>query len=531
MNALAVMLAVLSVWDYPSRFPQHERLRDQFVAALRSGDTTTMEETCRKGVELLPDDPTWHYNLACSLAYFPKRTTEAFDELEKAIDLGFRNPDDIEKDADLRRLSKERRFAELVEYAKEMRSRPILTGPLATVDATGVFGTPVALGEQNMAWDFDVGCFNARLRLAEGVRERWTGDLYANRDGGHSPNGPEAKQRFLGEFPGITEVRFDAEGRRRRLDLNAPNVCYPFPTFGNSSMAFVNGPFWRSIPRALVTTEAAKIKTMERLYLSNQVWVFPSNADTAPVGTNGDVFASIAPYWMTTAGRSWSDLPYLRAALLASGSLGRDVKAEAVRRRLLAPTVMTLVRKSLFHVKDEAAYTSPAAHPTALPPNGVDTNRLVAAARAMTASAIPPIAPVAVVAAPPKDEPAWPELTYRSAFAWAYVLRADDERRVFRIVAAGAKEYRFAHTHGTDVDVRIETPKPNEALVTIDRRKMSPTCRVDIAVFGRNPGTGWGAPSYVSFARMDASAPYSDPALTPLKDPPPVEGEVPSEGK
>ena len=48
---------------------------------------------------------------------------------------------------------------------------------------------------------------------------------------------------------------------------------------------------------------------------------------------------------------------------------------------------------------------------------------------------------------------------------------------------------------------------------------MSPTNRVDIAVFGRNPGTGWGAPSYVSFARMDPDAPYSDPILTPRPRP------------
>ena len=521
MSLSVILLAVLSIWDYPLRFPQHERLRNQFLVAMRSGDTATMEETCRKGVQLLPDDPTWHYNLACSLAYFPKRKVEAFDELEKAIDLGFRNADDIAKDSDLRRLATERRFAELVEYAKEMQTRPILTGPLATVDATGIFGSPVALGEQNLTWDFDIGCFNARLRLAEGVRQPWTGDLYMNRDGYHSPReGVEAKNRFLAEFPGITEVRFDAEGRRRQLDRWVPNVCYPYPTFGNCSMARVSGPYWRSVPRALMTTEANMLKIMEKHYLSNHVWVFPSNADTAPVGTNGDVVASIAPYWLMTAGRSWSDIPYLRAALLVSGNLDRAVKAEIVRRRLLAPTVMTLVRKSLHQVKDEDDYTSLKAHPTALPPNGVDTNRLIAAARALKASEVPPVVPIAVKVVPPKDEPLWPELTCRSAFAWAYVLRSDDVTRVFTVAAMGAKEFRFVRTHGMDVDVKIEMLKPNEARITIDRRKMSPTQRVDIAVFGRNPGTGWGAPSYVSFARMDPSAPYSDPALTPLADPP-----------
>ena len=115
MHALAIVLAVLSIWDYPARQQEHSRLRRQFVAAMRSGDTVTMEETCRKGVKLLPDDPTWHFNLACSLAYFPKRTPEALDCLEKAIDLGFRDADVIARDADLKRLAGERRYEELIE--------------------------------------------------------------------------------------------------------------------------------------------------------------------------------------------------------------------------------------------------------------------------------------------------------------------------------------------------------------------------------------------------------------------------------
>ena len=140
MNALVLIFAVLSIWDYPARFPTHDRLRRQFTVAVREGDTVTMEETCRKGVALLPDDPTWHYNLACSLAYFDKRQEEAFDELEKAIDSGFRDEDAIAQDVDLKRLSKFPRYAQLIEYAREMKSRPLLLGPLATVPATGVIG-------------------------------------------------------------------------------------------------------------------------------------------------------------------------------------------------------------------------------------------------------------------------------------------------------------------------------------------------------------------------------------------------------
>lgn len=505
--AFALLFAVLSIWDYPARFPSHDRLRRQFTAALRQGDTATMESTCRKGVTLLPDDPTWHYNLACSLAYFAKRQDEAFDELEKAIDCGFRDVDAIAKDGDLRRLAKFPRYRELLDYAREMQTRPILMGPLATVPATGVFGQPIALGEQNLDWDFDVGCFVARLKLAPASAGGNAGDLYMNRDGGHSLLNATA-------FPGLTVVSLDRDGRARGVDLNAPNVLFPYPVFGNCSRAFVGNAMWRSIPRALLTADAARLGGMAKLYLSNQTWVFPSNADTPPVGTNGDVFASLAPYWITTVGRSFSDLPYLRAALEASRAFQPDVKREIVRRGLLAPTIQTLLRQTLVGVTNETDYLSAKAHPTAFPKNGADVKRLAAAAAALTVKAIPPLAAVSVTAGPVAAPADAPELTYATPFAWAFVLRAADETRTFTIEAKGAQEFAFVQTHGAGVAVTVERLSPSAAKVTLDRRGLSPTNRVDITVVGRNPGTGWGAPSYVSFARMDSSAPYSDPLLT-----------------
>ena len=523
MTVGCILLALLSIWDYPARQPEHDRLVRQVRVAVREGDTVTMEETCRKGVKLLPDDPTWHFNLACSLAYFPKRTEEAFEELETAVDLGFRDRKQIEEDTDLRRLSKLPRFKEILEYADFMKGRPLMTGPLAAVTAKEVFGKPVLLGEQNLGWDYESGCFIARLELVAGSSGGNVGDLYMNRDGRHSVLN-------LKDFQGITPVRLsipervDATGRTNKVstaDLDFPNMVFPYPVFGNCSRALVStpqrpNPYWRSLPRAMVTTESRLMGRMMKLYLSNQTWVYPSNADTAPVGTNGDVFASIAPYWMVTAGRSWSDQPYLRAALEASRSLKAPVKAEIVKRGLLAPTVQTLIRKSLKGVTNEVDYLSAKAHPTALPPKGLDLARLKAAAKALTAESVPPLAAVSVAMGAPKAKTAHPELTYASAFAWAFVLRADDEVREFFISAKGAEEFAFVQTHGAGVDVKIERVKPNVAKVTIGRRGLSPTNRVDITVCGRNAGTGWGAPSYVSFARMDPAAPYSDPALTIL---------------
>ena len=515
MTTLAcILLAVLSIWDYPSRQIRHDQLRQQFIVALREGDTETMIETCRKGVDLLPDDPTWHYNLACSLAYL-KKPNESLDELETAIDLGFRDSEQIANDSDLKRISKNPRFKELVEYAREIRTKPILSGPLASVDATGMFGRSIALGAQNFSWDFDAGCFVAKLKLVSDGPAANNGDLYVNRDGFHSPNGREALDAFLAGYPGLTCVTLDQDGRSRGMDLDFPNAIYPYPVFGNCSRARVGDQYWRSLPRALMTSEAIRLKTMARLYLSNQIWVFPSNADTAPVGTNGDVFASVAPYWLTAAGRSWSDLPYLRAALEASRSLPAETKKAAVARGLLAPTIQVLIRKSLKGVSNETDYLSSKAHPTALPPNGLDIERLKTLSSAMKPSAIPPLAVVSVKPRPVKDEPVWPELTYATGFAWAYVLRSEEQTRSFAIGAKGAGDYMFSIVHDDLGAAKLERLGADSAVVTLDKSRMSPTNRVDVAVFGRYPGTGWGAPSYISFAVVDPYAPYSDPVLTP----------------
>lgn len=512
MNILCVILAVLSIWDYPARFPEHRRLSKQFVAAVREGDTATMEETCRKGVALLPDDPTWHYNLACSLAYFNKREEAAFDELEKAIDLGFRDRNAIIADTDLKRLETFPRYKELIEYAAQMSEKPLLLGPMATVEAAGVFGKPISLGEQNMGWDFDLGCFVAKMKMVAASADGNVGDLYMNRDAMHSPLN-------ITLFPGLTAVRFDQAGRDRGMDVNMPNTIFPYPVFGNCSRAYTKGAYWRSLPRMMVTGEANQLGKMVKFYLSNQIWVMPSCADTAPVGTNGDVFASITPYLIITAGRSYSDRPYLQLALDASRKFNPQVKKEIVKRGLLAPTIQTLLRKSLKSVKKEEDYLGSKAHPTAFAAGAVDAKRLASAASSLTIDEIPPLAVLSVTPDSIARQGAFSELTYATAFAWAFVFRTEAQTRTFSIGAKGAQEFAFVQTHGNGVDVRIEKIGPDRAKVTIDRSGMSPTNRVDIAVFGRNRGTGWGAPSFVSFARMDHSAPYSDPMLTPLPQP------------
>ena len=64
-------------------------------------------------VRLFPDDPTVHYNLACSLALLDRRDA-ALDALEKAVRLGYRDAGFMQNDPDLATLLEEERFTRLV---------------------------------------------------------------------------------------------------------------------------------------------------------------------------------------------------------------------------------------------------------------------------------------------------------------------------------------------------------------------------------------------------------------------------------
>ena len=501
---LSVLLAVLSVWDYPSRHGEYLRLRSEFVRAVRAGDLDAMLDATRRGTELLPDDPTWRYNFACSLAR-KGEGEKALDELEKAVDLGFRDVAMMAADRDLKSISDDDRFEEAMSRAEELAGKPLLSGPMASIPADGSFGMPVTLGEQNLRWNLDAGCFEANMDLKR--REGFFNALYMNRDAGHSQFSPTG-------HVAISRVLFEAEGRQRGLDLDFPNVLFPYPVFGNCSRALTVGAYWRSLPRAMTTTARHWLPLMQRFYLSNQLWVFPANNDCPPIGQMGDVFPSVTPYWVTTAGRSWSDLPYLKAALAACEAMQPGARDEMLRLGLMAPTLQALLRKSLRGVRSEDDYLTAKAHPTAFPAGGVDTARLKALAAALTADSIPPIVPLNVAFGRPSENAGGSEILYATPFAYAFVLGEGDDERTFAVKAAGGDECAFAAVHGAEC-VRIESTSPRSAKFVVSRGALSPTNRVDVAAFARKASSGWGAPSFVSFTVYDAAAPYSDPALAP----------------
>jgi tetratricopeptide (TPR) repeat protein len=69
-------------------------------------------------VELMPDDPTVYYNLACSYSLL-KMAEPSLSALKKAIHLGYHDFVFIEKDPDLQFIREDPRYKELLsKYAK-----------------------------------------------------------------------------------------------------------------------------------------------------------------------------------------------------------------------------------------------------------------------------------------------------------------------------------------------------------------------------------------------------------------------------
>lgn len=502
-------LAAVSVLDYPARQNDHERLKSEMVSAIRQSDAGRMRTACLKATELFPEDPVWNYNLACAYAKSGDSRL-AFEALEKAVRYGFRDSNAIANDPDFKSISKDDKFHAILDRADNLRDVSVAFGPLAAITTRAKAGDMVIIGEHNIVWDFDKACFVAKMELDD---VDWTGnkgDIYLNRDRGHS-------KLSYADYPGLTVVHMGSEIKSKGFDHDYPNMAFPYPVFGNCSRALLNGPAWRSLPRAMMTGQSFRIRALSCFYLSNQVWVFPAAHDYPPHNKYGDLFASVTPYWIVTQGKSWSDQYYLKAALEVSRSLDANVKRDVVSRGLLAPVVQTVIRKSLKTVKTENDYLTSKAHPTAFPPNGLDMARLKKLAKSFTSETIPPLVKIKGVAIgqtkPGEQTAEMPELTYVSPCAWAFVLRKPEQSRTFIIGAVGADEYEFATVHGADGAAKIEKLSPSAVRVTLDKSLITPTNRVDIAVFGKNSKTGWGAPAFVSFAVLDPAAPYCDPVL------------------
>ena len=163
--ALAAAAAhATSAYGYYAVAAQHQQLRMRFVDCVRRSDAKGMEEVCRAGIELVGDDPLWHYNLACALSYRDD-FSEAFEELEKAVRLGVRDVEMIKSDGDLKRISGDPRFAKVVDLARELGDS-LPPGKTPVVPAVVPPDLRLTVVETNLDWNFDANCFVAKVDMA-----------------------------------------------------------------------------------------------------------------------------------------------------------------------------------------------------------------------------------------------------------------------------------------------------------------------------------------------------------------------------
>ncbi len=95
--------------------PEHvDALETLGNAYTRKGRVEDGLRVDQKLVSLLPDSPVAHYNLACSYSLLDD-ADRALGSLERAIRLGYKDFKHLERDPDLEKLRKDRRFAALIK--------------------------------------------------------------------------------------------------------------------------------------------------------------------------------------------------------------------------------------------------------------------------------------------------------------------------------------------------------------------------------------------------------------------------------
>lgn len=529
-------LSAVGVFDMPERHLRHLQLLAQMDEAHKAGNYPAMEDACRKGLELGTADTLWVYNLACALALQGKREN-ALEALDRAIRLGFTDTEHLKLDPDLAPLRETEGFkARLAQLtAKPPDASAATAGPTPMVPGPGMIITQTAT---NTEWSFQLSLFHAlvtpptnrpvagyngpetnalRPWLAEGTASGCAGVIYANRDNNTLPVD-------VSRFPGLMRLAFCREMADRRLHIGMPNTLFAYekghalvPVIGHSSMGFLNSPYWRSQPRALLG-DPRQLALQAVFLLGNQLFFYPVFGDYAL--DSGDLFPANTPYCFAVAGGNNAEQPFVEAALAALSALRPETRAELGRTGLLMPTLEMLFRASQRTVKKREDYLTGIAHPPAFQAADLDTARLVRLAHALTTNDLPPLVVIGVVREtqmiPDRDffDAVRTERLFDSPLAVARVFRGAARTRTLEVAAQCKRADARLHWVVLQGDTNKVTFSPcptNGSLMTltvayhepfdtpISQGKRIPTSRVDIGVIAET-AAGYSLPAIISFA-------------------------------
>lgn len=208
------------------------------------------------------------------------------------------------------------------------------------------------------------------------------GDLYDNRDRGHSALRAEA-------HPQLSHVIYDRAAQEAGTDYGlAGPFLFGRPTFGNSSTAITGGPTWRSLPRHAYTyPDGTGPMRLWQEARANHLYVYPAHKDFTD--ERGDLFPANTPYILVSRGSSGSDKPFLEAVAMILAAFRPDTKARLIEEGLVTPTVQMVFRRSLQNVRSRESYFSSDAQRAVFDAYEINLARMVSLANAIAPEDIP----------------------------------------------------------------------------------------------------------------------------------------------
>lgn len=510
-------------------------------------DYRKAEALLNRVLNQFPQDFNAHYNLACAMARQGK-TVEALDHLAKAVELGFHDAKHITADEDLASLRKEARFEKLVAQVGEaagtgaggwkynVQPAADKDGQATVSESNTVFNSQLNLFVSLFAIDDKAaaarpvvaGYGKAGELLAQWYKEGTAagnhGDLYDNRDGGHS-------YMNFKTFPQLTRVIYGEEAQRRRLNWGLQRAFqFNKICLGNSSTALTGGPIWRCQGR-LALTEPGGALALYLQYVNRDIYFYPVHVDNNP-GHNGaggrghgDVLPANTPYIILSQGSSGSDVVFLDAVAATLAALRPEVKRELAASGLLMPAVQMIFRMSNKTVAKPEDYLTGKAHPTAFEGSQVDAEKMVTMAHGITSDTLPPMVEIKIVE---EDQPVVGrdyfdvgprERLFDTPSAVARIVKSTQYERRMVVSAEGSKDlrgkplsYHWVVLRGDEKKIHIKTLNAAGSKAELrvgyhERRPIAPgsdreSNRVDIGVFAHN-GVYYSAPAFVCFYTLD----------------------------
>lgn len=333
---------------------------------------------------------------------------------------------------------------------------------------------------------------------------------YENRDGQHSAFPTQL-------YPRLQVMKAVGD------DKGPAKVVRSIPVIGNCSMASAPDQVG-CLPR-LYMTDPAGPDFLMRQYFLNNLFIYPEHLDhdkgANGVGGYGDLLPLNTPTLLISQGSSSSDQPFLQAFISAAAALSPATQKVILEKKLLAPTLQAIFRRSNKMVTSDADYFTGKAHPVVFDASQIDEAKMIRLAHEMTPETIPP---VAIIEIKEETKPERGKQWFEPQGMPAHTSIATTPVSIGRIFRENSAEHglivsldksftatprklaaKFAVLQGDPRFVRIDQ-QPGTTLARIRVRWQPPvpgargirSHRIDIAAFATD-GKSISAPSIISF--------------------------------